>query len=137
MFQRILLAVDGSEHSYRAVPVAGDLARCVDGEVIVLHVREHEVTWMADIDLETDDEAAKLVDAVVRELKEQETNVRGEVVRVPLGNAPMAIVDIAHREGADLVVMGTRGLSEWSRLLMGSVADKVMHLADCPVLIVR
>lgn len=84
MFQRILPAVDGSEHSFRAVPVAGDLARRYEGEVIVLHVREHEVTWGADIDIETDPEATKLVDDVVRELKGQETNVRGEVVRVPL-----------------------------------------------------
>jgi nucleotide-binding universal stress UspA family protein len=137
MFQRILLAVDGSEHSFRAVPVAGDLARRCDGEVIVLHVREHEVTWGADIDIETDREAMKLVDDVVRQLKEQETNVRGEVVRVPRGNAPKAIVDIAHRESVGLIVMGTRGLSDWGRLLMGSVADKVMHLADCPVLVVR
>jgi nucleotide-binding universal stress UspA family protein len=137
VFQRILLAVDGSDHSFRAVPVAGDLARRYEGEVIVLHVREHEITWGADIDIETDHEATKLVDDVVRELKGQDTNVRGEVVRVPLGNAPKAIVDIAHREGVGLIVMGTRGLSDWGRLLMGSVADKVMHLAECPVLIVR
>jgi nucleotide-binding universal stress UspA family protein len=137
MFERILLAVDGSEHSFRAVPVAGELARRYEGEVIVLHVREHEVTWGADIDIETDPEATKLVDDVVRELKGQETNVRGEVVRVPLGNAPKAIVDTAHREGVGLIVMGSRGLSEWGRLLMGSVADKVMHLAECPVLVVR
>lgn len=137
MFQRILLAVDGSEHSLRAVPVAGDLARRYEGEVIVLHVREHQVTWGADIDIETDPEATKLVDDVVRELKEQGTNVRGEVVRVPTGNAAKAIVDTAHREGVDLIVMGSRGLSEWGRLLMGSVADKVMHLAECPVLVVR
>lgn len=137
MFQRILLAVDGSEHSLRAVPVAGHLARRYEGEVIVLHVREHELTWGADIDIETDHEAAKLVDDVVRELKEQGTNVRGEVVRVPHGNAAKAIVDTAHREGMGLIVMGSRGLSEWGRLLMGSVADKVMHLAECPVLVVR
>ena len=137
MFQRILLAVDGSEHSWRAVPVAGDLARRYEAEVIVLHVREHELTWGADIDIETDREAGKLVDDVVRELKEHDTNVRGEVIRVPVGSAPKAIVDTAQGQGVDLVVMGTRGLSEWSRLLVGSVADKVMHLAECPVLVVR
>lgn len=50
---------------------------------------------------------------------------------------PKAIVDTAHREGVGLIVMGSRGLSEWGRLLMGSVADKVMHPAECPVLVVR
>jgi nucleotide-binding universal stress UspA family protein len=137
MFQRILLAVDGSENSYRAIPVAADLARRYEGEVIVLHVREHELTWGADIDIETDREAVTLVDDIVRRLKEDEVNVSGDVIRVPVGNAAKAIVDVASRDRVDLVVMGTRGLSEWGRLLMGSVADKVLHLAACPVLVVR
>lgn len=137
MFERILLAVDGSEHSRKAVPVAGDLSRRYGGEVIVLHVREHEVTWGADIDVETADEALELVDGVVRELKDSGANVRGEVVRVPLGQTPRAILDLAHDEGVGLIVMGTRGLSDWGRLLMGSVAHKIVHLAEVPVLVVR
>jgi nucleotide-binding universal stress UspA family protein len=105
--------------------------------VIVLHVREHELTWGADIDIETDREAVTLVDDVVRQLKEREVNVSGDVIRVPVGNTAKAIVDVASRDRVDLVVMGMRGLSEWGRLLMGSVADKVLHLAECPVLVVR
>ena len=137
MFERILLAVDGSEHSIKAVPVAGDLARRYGGEVIVLHVREHEITWGADIDVETADEARALVDGVVRQLKDSDANARGEVVRVPLGQTPRAILDLAREEAAGLIVMGTRGLSDWGRLLMGSVAHKVVHLAEVPVLVVR
>jgi nucleotide-binding universal stress UspA family protein len=119
------------------VKVAGDLSRRYAGEVIVLHVREHEVTWGADIDVETADEARSLVDDVIRELKDEGTNVRGEVVRVALGQTPRAILDLAREEGAGLIVMGTRGLSDWGRLLMGSVAHKVVHLAEVPVLVVR
>lgn len=137
MFERILLAVDGSEHSRKAVPVAGDLSRRYGGEVIVLHVREHEVTWGADIDVETADEARELVDGVVRELKDSGANVRGEVVRVALGQTARAILDLAHDEAVGLIVMGTRGLSDWGRLLMGSVAHKIVHLAEVPVLVVR
>jgi nucleotide-binding universal stress UspA family protein len=137
MFERILLAVDGSEHSRRAVIVAGDLARRYEGEVIVLHAREHEVTWGTDVDVETPDEGRQLVDSVMRELKDEGTNVRGELVRVPLGQTPRAILDMAREEGVGLIVMGTRGLSDWGRLLMGSVAHKVVHLAEVPVLVVR
>jgi nucleotide-binding universal stress UspA family protein len=137
MFETILLAVDGSEHSAKAVPVAGDLARRYEGEVIVLHVREHEVTWGTDIDIESAEEARVLVDGVIRDLKDAGTNVRGEVVRVSLGQTPRAILDMARDEGAGLIVMGTRGLSDWGRLLMGSVAHKVVHLAEVPVLVVR
>jgi nucleotide-binding universal stress UspA family protein len=124
MFERILLAVDGSDHSKKAVPVAGDLCRRYGGEVIVLHVREHEVTWGADIDVETAEEARSLVDGVVRELKDAGANVRGEVVRVPLGQIARAILDMTREEGAGLIVMG-------------SVAHKVVHLAEVPVLVVR
>jgi nucleotide-binding universal stress UspA family protein len=137
MFERILLAVDGSEHSRKAVPVAGDLSRRYGGEVIVLHVREHEVTWGADIDVETADEARELVDGVVRELKDSGANVRGEVARVALGQTARAILDLARDEEVGLIVMGTRGLSDWGRLLMGSVAHKIVHLAEVPVLVVR
>ncbi len=137
MFERILLAVDGSEHSRKAIAVAADLSRRYQGEVIVLHVREHELTWGADIDIESAEEARQLVDAVVRELKDVGADARGEVVRVPLGQIPRAILDMAREEQVGLIVMGTRGLSDWGRLLMGSVAHKVVHLAEVPVLVVR
>lgn len=137
MFEKILLAVDGSEHSLKAVPFAGDIARHHDGEVTVLHVREHELTWASDVDLETEGEAQMLVDGIVRELKDSGANAVGDIRRVAHGQTPRAILDVAEEIGAGMIVMGTRGLSDWGRLLMGSVAHKVIHLADCPVLVVR
>ena len=137
MFEKILLAVDGSEHSAKAVAVAGDLGRRYHAEVVVLHVREHELTWSGDEDAETPEEAVDLVDGVVRRLKDEGTGVRGEVVRVPLGQTARAILDMCRDEDTDLIVMGTRGLTDWGRLLMGSVAHKVVHLAEVPVLVVR
>jgi nucleotide-binding universal stress UspA family protein len=137
MFDRILLAVDGSEHSRKAAEIAGDLGRTHHAEVVVLHVREHELTWGSAVDAETSDEATDLVDGVVRKLKEDGTAARGEVRRAPLGSTPREVLAVAEEEGADLIVMGTRGLTEWGSLLMGSVAHKVLHLASCPVLVVR
>ncbi len=137
MFRKILLGVDGSEHSAKAIPVSADLARASDAEVIVLHVREHELTWAADVDLETMPEAMDLVDGIVRDLKDVGVSVRGEVLRAPAGQTPRVILDVARAEHADLIVLGTRGLSDWGRLLLGSVTHKVMHLADCSVLVVR
>jgi nucleotide-binding universal stress UspA family protein len=137
MFERILLAVDGSAHSRKAVPVAADLAFRYGGEILVFHAREHELALGVDIDAETPEEGLDLVDGIVRELKDAGVSVRGEVVRVPLGRTPHAILDAAKDANVDLIVLGTRGLSEWSRLLMGSVAHKVVHLAEMPVLVVR
>ncbi|HSJ51540.1 MAG TPA: universal stress protein [Actinomycetota bacterium] len=137
MFERILLAVDGSEHSRRAVPVAAELAYRHGGEILVFHVREHEVALGVDVDAETPQEAMDLVDGIVRELKDLGVGVRGEIVRVPLGQTTRAILNATEDEEMDLIVLGTRGLSDWSRLLVGSVAHKVVHLAHVPVLVVR
>lgn len=137
MFDKILLAVDGSTHSMKAVPIAADLGRRYRAEVVVFHVREHEFAWGGDIDVETTEETVDLVDGIVRRLKDEGTSVRGEVVRATVGQTARAILDACDDEGVDLVVMGTRGLSDWGRLLMGSVAHKVVHLATVPVLVVR
>ena len=135
MFERILLAVDGSEHSAKAVPIAADLAFRYGGELVVFHARERDLALGEDV--ETSKEAMELVDGIVRELKDTGISARGEIVRVPSGHTPRAILDAARDETVDLIVMGTRGLSDWNRLLMGSVAHKVVHLADVPVLVVR
>jgi len=137
MFERILLAVDGSHHSGKAVLVAADLAFRYGGEVLVFHAREHELAWGVDVDVESPGEAMDLVDGIVRQLKDAGVNVRGEIARVPFGHTPRAILDVARDADVGLIVMGTRGLSDWNRLLMGSVAHKVVHLADVPVLVVR
>ena len=135
VFERILLAVDGSAHSAKAVPIAGDLAFRYGGELIVFHARERDVFLGEDV--ESSREAMDLVDGIVRGLKNAGVSARGEVVRVPHGATPRAILDATRDEHADLIVMGTRGLSEWGGLLLGSDAHKVVHLADLPVLVVR
>jgi nucleotide-binding universal stress UspA family protein len=53
------------------------------------------------------------------------------------GNTPEQIVEIANAVNADLIVMGTRGMTEWKSLVLGGVANKVLHHATCPVLLVR
>ena len=53
------------------------------------------------------------------------------------GQTPEQIVEVARDVGADLIVMGTRGMTEWKSLLLGGVANKVVQHAACPVLLVR
>jgi nucleotide-binding universal stress UspA family protein len=59
------------------------------------------------------------------------------MVRAPLGQTAKTILEACREEDVDLIVMGSRGLSDWGRLLMGSVAHKIVHLAHVPVLIAR
>ncbi len=137
MFERILLAVDGSESSKKAVPAAAEIAHRFGAEVTVLHVREHELSWGSDIDVETAAEAAELADGIVRELKDVGVSARPELRRVGLAFVPQEILRVAKEADASLIVMGTRGLTDWQGLLLGSVAHKVVHHAMCPVLLVR
>jgi nucleotide-binding universal stress UspA family protein len=137
MFRKILVPVDGSDPSVHAVHTAIDLAEATGAEVVVLHVREHELTWAVDVDLESAPEATELVDAYVRLFKDADVSARGEVLRAAHGQTPRVILDVARREDVDLIVIATHGLSGWTRLLLGSVAHKVVHLSRCPVLVVR
>lgn len=137
MFERILLAVDGSEHSARTVPVAADLAKRYGSTVTVLHVREYHKRFGADVELDPEDESRDYVDGVVRDLREQGVPANGELRRVLSGQVPREIVDLATDIEAGLIVMGTRGRTEWQSLLVGGVAHKVIAHAACPVLLVR
>ena len=139
MYDKILVAVDYSEHSDRAVAAARDLAALSKGEVWVLHLREREMgvkTGVLTPD-ETTAEANAKVAATVEALTAAGVKAHGEVRNTVFGFAAREIVGHAQEIGADVIVMGSRGRGELAGLLLGSTAHKVVHLSDRPVLIVR
>ena len=133
MFEKILLAVDGSDHSRKAAAAAGDLAKKSSGEVHVLYV--HEEGLFSPV--ESIPEAHSIVDGVAEGLVADGVKASGEAVATRTGSVAPTILEAARSFSADLIVMGTRGLSDFTGLLLGSVAHKVIHHADCPVLVVR
>jgi nucleotide-binding universal stress UspA family protein len=139
MYDKILVAVDHSEISDRAVIAARDLALLSKGEIWVLHLREREVaarTAMVIAD-ETEDEAKASVDAIVGKLTAAGVKAHGEVRNTLFGYAGREIVDDAIQHGVDVIVMGSRGRGDLAGLILGSTAHKVIHLTDRPVLVVR
>jgi nucleotide-binding universal stress UspA family protein len=137
MFDKILLPIDGSEASDRAAHIAADLASRCGAEIIVLHVCEREYVYGVDISPEQLEDANELVERHVRRMKDAGQSARGEVVSAAYGRTARGILDLAEDERVDLMVMGTRGLSVWSRLMVGSVAHRVLHSARVPVLVVQ
>jgi nucleotide-binding universal stress UspA family protein len=135
--KRIFLPVDGSDHSQRAVAKTAELARLSAGEVRAFHFQEREPSKAGVATFETTAEASRLVDDAVSQLQAGGIKVSGETRAGLSGEVAKAIVDEAGRFDADLIVMGSRGLSDFQALLLGSVAHKVVHYAHCPVLIVR
>ncbi len=137
MFERVLLSVDGSEHSAKTVPVAADLAKRYGAIVTVLQVREFTKRFGSDVDIDPEDESRAYVDGVVSELRDKGVEAHPEIRRVGAGQVPKEIVDVAAEVKAGLIVMGTRGRTEWQSLLVGGVAHKVLAHSSCPVLMVR
>ncbi len=137
MFHRILLAVDASEHSDRAESLAGELARALDGEILVFHVREKAAVRFGSFDVNLDESEIDIADETAKWLKEAGISARPERHTAYHGHTAKMIVEGAQEYGADLIVMGSRGLSDLGGIFLGSVAHKVLHLATCPVLIAK
>lgn len=137
MFERIVVAVDGSPESEKTLDIAIDMARRYESIVTVVHVREHERYEAADVDLGPPVPAERLVDEVLSRFRDAGIEANGEIRRASAGSTPKQIVEVARTARAELIVIGSRGMTEWRSLLLGGVANKVVHHAACPVLLVR
>jgi nucleotide-binding universal stress UspA family protein len=144
--QKILVATDFSDPSNAALGYGRELARTFGATLTVVHVVDDLMSRNYGIDggmvlsdpalqrqLEAD--ARRQVDNAVRREPFALLNASGLVL---VSNSPStAIVQCAHQCGSDLIVMGTHGRSGFAHLLMGSVAERVVQTAPCPVLTVR
>jgi len=138
MYDRILVAVDHSEPSHRAVLAARDLAVLSKGEIRVLHLREREPgTKGLPVMNETPEDAHDTVREVVETLARAGVKAQGEVKHTIYGYAAREIVADAKDYDADVIVMGSRGRGDLAGMILGSTAHKLIHLTDRPVLVVR
>jgi nucleotide-binding universal stress UspA family protein len=138
MFERILLAIDESSHSSEAISAAQAVARIGGGEVRVLHVTDVEVFGRGGVTVsDEDDEASKLVNRVVDQISASGIHVTGVVRNALAGRVDAAIVDEVVESNATMIVMGSRGLTSFEGVLLGSTTQKVLRLAEVPVLIVH
>lgn len=146
MAKRLLVPVDGSEQSRKALEFACELARAMGHTLHLIHVAQslpqdrvmvlggaHVTIHASRQDLE---QAGKDVLDACRKLAEQHgiTDLETEVVA---GDPAGRIVEAAGRLEADMVVMGSRGLGDLKGLVLGSVSHKVNHLAPCTCITVR
>ena len=138
MYEKVLVAIDRSENSKRALAAAQQLASLSDGEVRILHLREQEVIpRMGLVADESPEEAHLWLESAVDELRNAGVKVTGEVRNTIYGQAAREIVVDARLHDVGVIVMGSRGRSDLTGLFLGSTAHKVIHLTDRPVLIVR
>lgn len=137
MFKRILVAIDGSPYSGYAAPDAIAIASCFKASILVLHILEREVGRAGAFPMETTEEADRLVAAAVKAFQDAGITATSEVQHATAGHVAKHIVETAKEQDCDLIVMGSRGLSDIVGLLLGSVTHKVVQLAHVPVLVAR
>ena len=137
MFEVIVWGSDGSEHADRALHYARKLAEANSARLIAVHVKELMVGRSAGYPVQIDEEdVEQKIHGQVNDLNEAGVNTSYEQRPATLGGAAHAIVDAANDAGADLIVVGTRGHGPISGLLLGSVTQRLLHVAPCPVLAV-
>lgn len=137
MFEVIVWASDGSEHADRALDYARKLAEANSARLLAVHVREITVGRGAGYPVQLDEEEVeRKIQGQAKDLKDAGINASYEQVAATAGGAAHALADTANEVGAQLVVVGTRGQGPLSGLLLGSVTQRLLHIAPCPVLAV-
>jgi nucleotide-binding universal stress UspA family protein len=156
LFKKILVALDGSESSQRAAQAAVELAEKLKADLIVLHAISPPTSYYrstiasptgmslpAPSQHEIDAYyayARKVALGIVGET-ESKAKKQGVHVKTDIPEAVSSVVETiinhAAKENADLIVVGTRGLGGFKRMLLGSVSSGIVSHANCPVLVVR
>jgi nucleotide-binding universal stress UspA family protein len=140
MISKILVAIDGSDASMEAADYAISISKQYNSELYALHVIR------ADVDLFGPHETSEYMTTMRNEgekylnkvkLKANENNIQIKTEIISSINIAGGIVDYAEENNIDLLVIGTRGLSGFKKLLLGSVASKVITYAHCPVMLVK
>jgi len=140
MFERILLAVDGSEHAERAAKVAAEMGKCVKAaELRVVVVYDPIPSYLGEPNLQLAidsrlDQAQEILQKAMDTIDKSQLDVHAELIE---GDSAEAIIEVARTRNSDVIVMGSRGLGRLAGLVLGSTSQKVVSHAPCPVLIVR
>jgi nucleotide-binding universal stress UspA family protein len=139
MFNKVVWATDGSEAADRSLPNAKGLVAPDGGSLTVIHCEEYTLPGKGGGRLPVHAGENELVDKIkgqVAELSKAGGPAELKVVKASVGGAAHVIADVARAEGADVIVVGTRGHTVLGGLLLGSVTNRLLHVAPCPVLAV-
>ena len=137
--KKILLAIDGSEHSTAVVEKAIEYAKLLHATILLMHChakfpvnlgepyRDSQIAKIIRV-------SEELVAPFMQRLKSADISAEDRLMEEPAGKM---ISEVAKIERCELIVIGSRGLSNLTNLIVGSVATRVLQTAPCPVLVVR
>lgn len=145
MIKKIIVGTDGSDTAAQAVIQAGELAEKLDASLVIVsafdpvsesRLKEEKAGLPQDLEWAVNqrEDVDAMLSVVAAPLTERKIDVK---ITARQGNPADAILDVAEEEGADLIVVGNKGMAGARRFLLGSVPNKISHHAPCSVLIVR
>jgi nucleotide-binding universal stress UspA family protein len=146
--RRVLVAIDDSPNAQRALETAVDLAKGMKAELRIAHVVHIPTLFWSmgvpgsavptdRIEEDAEEAARTLLDKAVKFAEDAGVSDPKEELVTDLVSPAQGVVQLAERDGADVVVLGTRGNGGFKKLLLGSVANSVLHYADCSVLVTK
>lgn len=141
-FEQILVPVDFSAHSAAAFEVAVEIARAFDSKIHLLHCYQIQPGGISPYGIAIPSSYFSEIQAAasqqLADWQAEHAPAGIPVDATTISDAPAeAIVATAKQIGADLIVMGTRGLSGFKHVMLGSVAERTVRLAPCPVMTVH
>lgn len=141
MFSKILVPVDGSDNSYRALDAALFLSEKLGSNITVIHVMEDVPVLYI--------ESQKLLSELLENYKKEKQDIlskcseiatkKGVTIKTVLlqGNPASIILGFSKKEKYDIVIMGSRGMGKFKEIILGSVSSKIVHHSSCPVMLIR
>ena len=137
MNKTIVLAVDAAQHVSAAAEITRELSRDSGDQVIVLHVHEFAVGRFGRVQVDcAEGDGERLVAEIVDDLKKAGVTAHGDIREANYGHVPRKILDAADEHDARILVLGSRGRADLPHIPLGSVSNRLLHLARRPVLIV-
>jgi nucleotide-binding universal stress UspA family protein len=149
LFSKIIVPMDGSDYSFKAAEYAIDIARRYESEITLISIVASRVRYGASSGIfgaippsylkRYENEAKKWFNRVLVKVKNDGSKVKKiktDVITTPL-SIVSTILQYAQKDDADLIVLGTRGITGFKKMLVGSVASGVVAYAHCPVLVIR
>jgi nucleotide-binding universal stress UspA family protein len=136
MFKTIVLALDGSEGSKKAIPVATEVARQDGARIVIAHVEQDIAGKGGGPIIATEDEIQSEIREQAEKLSADGLEASVEVRNLMVGGPAHAIAEIADEANADLIVAGSHGHTALAGFLLGSVTQRLLNVANCPVLVV-
>ncbi len=140
MYKRILVPYDGSKYARKALEIACSLALEYGSSIRVLYVVDASHAWVLVGGIEftlkekLEEQGKKLLEEARRIAEEKGVNVE---TKLRIGHPSNDIIEEAQEWKADLIILGAKGVSALHRLILGSVAEAVVHNAPCDILLVK